>query len=134
MERVKIAFRILDVGCGYGGTTKKMANIASKGRVYGIVYSPDSVKVARKINRKLVNAGSGNRQSVSIFLPFQDNTLNLVTTIEPHCYWSNLIDYMEEMSRVLKPETTFLVVRGEYEGSKNDDGDGNGAENRHEIA
>src|SRR5205807_2550456 len=38
--------RILDVGCGGGRTTAKLAEIASAGKVYGIDYSEHSVAAA----------------------------------------------------------------------------------------
>lgn len=126
LEYVEIAanFTILDIGCGGGGTLKKLANIASEGKVYGIDYSPVSVKVARKLNRKLVEVGrveivEGNVST----LPFPDNTFDLVTAIETHYYWPDLVANMKEVSRVLKNGAIFLIVGGEYKGSKRDERD-----------
>jgi SAM-dependent methyltransferase len=126
LEYVEIAanFTILDIGCGGGSTLKKLANIASEGKVYGIDYSPVSVKVARKLNRKLVEVGrveiiEGNVST----LPFPDNTFDFVTAIETHYYWPDLVVNMKEVSRVLKHGAIFLIVGGEYKGSNRDERD-----------
>ena len=49
--------RILDIGCGGGGTIRKLARIAAEGRVHGIDYSEESVRICTKTNRRLIEAG-----------------------------------------------------------------------------
>jgi SAM-dependent methyltransferase len=126
LRHVEIAtnFTILDIGCGGGRTIKKLATIASVGKVYGIDYSQASVTVARKVNRKLVEAGRVEiREGAVSSLPFPDGTFDLATAIESHYFWPNLIDDMKEVSRVLKHRATFLIVGEAYKGSKNDQRD-----------
>ena len=45
---------ILDVGCGGGGTIRKLARIATEGKVHGIDYSEESVRICTKTNRRLI--------------------------------------------------------------------------------
>lgn len=73
LEHVEIAanFTILDIGCGGRGMIRKLATIASVGKVYGIDYSQASVTVARKVNRKHVEAGRVEiREGTVSSLPF----------------------------------------------------------------
>ncbi len=121
LKHVEIAASstILDVGCGGGRTIGKLANIASKGKVYGIDYSRVSVKTAQKVNRKRVAAGQVDVREGSVSsLPFPDHTFDVVTAIETHYFWPDLIEDMKEVSRVLKREGTFLVLGELYKGSK----------------
>jgi 2-polyprenyl-3-methyl-5-hydroxy-6-metoxy-1,4-benzoquinol methylase len=59
LSRVCIASHacILDVGCGGGKAVQEMARIASNGKIYGIDYSEEMVKLARKINKQFVENG-----------------------------------------------------------------------------
>jgi SAM-dependent methyltransferase len=126
LEHVKIVtgFKILDIGCGGGGTVKKLADIASEGKVCGIDYSPVAVETARRVNRKLVEAKRVEISEGTVSdLPYSDNTFDLVTAIETHYYWPNLIENMKEVLRVLKLGAAFLVVGGEYKGSRRDERD-----------
>jgi 2-polyprenyl-3-methyl-5-hydroxy-6-metoxy-1,4-benzoquinol methylase len=38
---------ILDIGCGGGGAIRKLARIAAEGRVHGIDYSEESVRISQ---------------------------------------------------------------------------------------
>ena len=48
---------VLDLGCGGGQTIRKLAAIASSGKVYGVDYSAASVTASRRLNRTGVAAG-----------------------------------------------------------------------------
>ena len=126
LKHVEIAanFTILDVGCGGGGAIRKLACRASEGKVWGIDYSPVSVRTARGANRKLVETGKVDvRVGIVSSLPFPENTFDLVTAIETHYFWPELTNDLKEVLRVLKHGATFLVVGEAYKGSKNYDRD-----------
>ena len=57
---------ILDVGCGGGKTVNRLAKLAPKGKVYGVDYSEDSVKIAIKQNKKLIDSGNVEIFHVSV--------------------------------------------------------------------
>ena len=48
---------ILDMGCGGGKGIQELARISSSGKVYGIDYSDQMVRLARKINKKFIEKG-----------------------------------------------------------------------------
>src|ERR1039458_9781313 len=52
---------ILDVGCGGGSTVRRLAALASEGKVIGLDCSAASVAVSRDTNAKEIEAGRPNR-------------------------------------------------------------------------
>jgi SAM-dependent methyltransferase len=115
-------FTILDIGCGGGGTVRKLAGIATEGKVYAIDYSEESVRISRKRNRELIEAGHVEVQHGSVStLPFLDSMFDLVSAVETHYFWPDLVNDMKEVLRVLKPGGILIVMGGEYRGGKYDE-------------
>ncbi len=113
---------ILDIGCGGGGTVHKLARIATDGKVYGIDFSDESVTVSRRINRQLIRMGRVEiQQSTVSCLPFSDNMFDLVTAVNTHNYWPDLVSDMQEIYRVLKPGGKLIIIGSVYEGGKYDE-------------
>ena len=112
---------ILDIGCGGGGTVHKLAKIATNGKVYGIDFSDESVMVARRTNKQLVQMGRVEiQQSTVSCLPFSDNLFDLVTAVNTHNYWTDLATDMQEILRVLKPGGKLIIIGSVYAGGKSD--------------
>jgi SAM-dependent methyltransferase len=110
---------ILDVGCGGGGTVHRLARIAAEGKVYGIDFSEESVKVSRATTKQLVKMGRVEiRQGSVSCLPFSDATFDLVTAVNTHNYWPDLVAAMQEVLRVLRPGGKLMIVGGGYKGGK----------------
>jgi len=94
-------FTMLDVGCGGGRTIQKLAAVASEGRVYGIDYSPASVAATRHENAESIESGRVHIQQGSVsHLLFPDGTFDIVTAVETHYYWPNLVADMRDPPRV----------------------------------
>ena len=112
-------FTILDIGCGGGATVRKLADMAAKGKVCGIDCSPESVAISRKTNRRLIKEGRVEIYQGSVSaLPFPDNTFDLVTAVETHYFWPDLLNDMKEVLRVLKPGGTLIAIGGVYRGGR----------------
>jgi ubiquinone/menaquinone biosynthesis C-methylase UbiE len=110
---------ILDVGCGGGGTVRKLARIAAEGKVYGIDFSEESVTVSRRTNKQLIKIGRVEIRHGSVScLPFSDAMFDLVTAVNTHNYWPDLVTDMREVLRVLKPGGTLTIIEGGYKGGK----------------
>ena len=106
---------ILDIGCGGGKTVNTLAKAATKGKIYGIDYSEDSVIVASKINKKLIGAGRVEILHASVeSLPFPDDYFDLVTAVETYYFWPDLIKNLEEIRRVLKPGGSVILINEAY--------------------
>lgn len=113
---------ILDVGCGGGETVHKLARIAEEGHVYGIDFSEASVAVSRRRNRQLMQAGRIHIQCGSVCcLPFSDGRFDLVTAVETHYFWPDLVSDLQEIRRVLKPGGKLAVIGEAYKGGKYED-------------
>ena len=119
LERIPIekTWTILDVGCGGGMTVRKLANIATAGKVYGIDYSESSVSVAQRTNQPFIDMGRVEiRQAPVSCLPFSDDMFDLVTTVDSHYYWPDLVADLREVWRVLKPGGTLIIIGEGYRG------------------
>jgi len=113
---------ILDVGCGGGGTVSKLAQIATKGKVYGIDYSEASIRISRKTNQDMITKGRVKIQHGSVSnLPYNENMFDLVTAVETHYFWPDLTTDLKEVMRVQKPGGLLIVLGGEYKGGKYDE-------------
>lgn len=109
---------ILDVGCGGGRTVNKLATIAGDGKVCGIDYSQASVAFARKVNRQLIEHGRvAISEGSASQMPYPDNTFDLVTAVETHFWWPDIMAGMREIRRVLKPGGTLVIVGEVYKGA-----------------
>jgi SAM-dependent methyltransferase len=112
---------ILDVGCGGGGTVHKLAKIATNGKVYGVDFSDECVMVSRMTNSRLVQMGRVAIQKGSVScLPFSDSMFDLVTAVNTHNYWPDLVTDLQETLRVLKPDGKLIIIGSVYGGGKHD--------------
>lgn len=110
---------ILDVGCGGGRTVHKLAGIATRGRVYGIDSSEASVIVSRRANKQFIETGQVEIRHGSVSsLPFPDSEFDLVTAVNTHCHWPDLVAGMKEVLRVLRPGGTLMILAGAYKGGR----------------
>ncbi|MCF4969376.1 methyltransferase domain-containing protein [Nostoc sp. CMAA1605] len=107
---VKTAENILDVGCGIGGSSLYLA-AKFNAQATGITLSP--VQAARATER----AQEANLSDKSQFLvadaqamPFDDNTFDLVWSLESGEHMPDKTKFMQECYRVLKPGGTLIMV------------------------
>ena len=112
---------IIDVGCGGGMNVARLAAIATRGKIYGVDYSEESVAAARRTNQQSIEAGHVAILHASVsHLPFQDRMCDLVTAVETHYYWPDLNAAMREVLRVLKPGGALVIIAEAYKGGKYD--------------
>jgi ubiquinone/menaquinone biosynthesis C-methylase UbiE len=104
-------FVILDVGCGGGKTVNRLAQLGSKGKVFGIDYSPDMVKYSKRINKKLIAQNRVEVVEGSVEkMDFPDYFFDLVTAFETYYFWVNFPDVLKEIKRVLKSNVKLFLV------------------------
>lgn len=100
---------ILDIGCG-GGQNIANLLLRTKGRVYGIDYSPASVAKSLRRNRKAVENGRTKVIEAEVsHIPFDDETFDIVTAFETIYFWSDLENDFREVMRVLRPGGRFMI-------------------------
>jgi len=112
---------VLDVGCGGGRTVQRLAEIADLGKVHGVDYAEACVAASRGFNRAAVESGRVEIQRAMVSrLPFPDDVFDLVTAVETHYYWPDRPGDMREISRVLKPGGSALIIAEVYRGRRFD--------------
>ena len=99
---------VLDLGCGGGRNIEYFLTKASK--VYGLDHSKTSVKMASEINKKAIKNGRckilvGDVKN----LPFEDESIDIVTAFETIYFWNDIEECFREIYRVLKKEGQFLI-------------------------
>ncbi len=99
---------VLDVGCGGGDWLHTLLQWgASTPRLHGIDLLPDRIESARKIN-----PGIDFRTASGYSIPFQDNSMNLVSALT---VFSSILDHSarkalaQELIRVLQPAGRIFI-------------------------
>lgn len=103
--------KVLDVGCGVGGTSRYLAkNLGSGADVTGITLSPNQVKRAQEL---AIEQGVPNAQFQvmnALEMEFADNTFDIVWACESGEHMPDKEAYINEMMRVLKPGGKFVMA------------------------
>lgn len=116
------ATRILDVGCGIGGSTLHLAN-KFRANATGITLSPVQAKRAsERAQAAGMAAGSNDSLSTSnppsaqfqvadaLNMPFPDQSFDFVWSLESGEHMPDKVKFLQECYRVLQPGGTFLLV------------------------
>ncbi|KXZ49093.1 hypothetical protein GPECTOR_23g25 [Gonium pectorale] len=102
--------KILDVGCGFGGTSRHLAKKFKDASVTGITLSPKQVQRGTELAKE---QGVGNVQFQvmdALAMEFPDDTFDLVWACESGEHMPDKKKYVEEMTRVLKPGGTLVIA------------------------
>lgn len=104
--------KILDVGCGIGGTSRYLANkLKDKGtQVTGITLSPKQVERATELANERGLDNVKFQVMDALKMDFPDNTFDLVWGCESGEHMPDKAAYVEEMTRVLKPGGTLVIA------------------------
>ena len=99
--------RILDVGFG-NGYLEKLIYKEVQCSIYGIDISEDMVKVASKNNKKgIANGDIALLVGDCCELTFENNSFDIVTTMNTIYFWKDTIQGLQEIYRVLKEKGVF---------------------------
>ena len=107
---VETAENILDVGCGIGGSSLYLAE-KFQARATGITLSP--VQAASATERAQALILSNRSQFLvanALEMPFEDNTFDLVWSLESGEHMPDKTKFMQECYRVLKPGGKLIMV------------------------
>ncbi len=104
-------YNVLDVGCGGGKAVAKLCEKIGNGKVWGIDYSDLCVKKAKKLNERNILCGKAKIAQASVSaLPFNDNSMDVVTAVETYYFWPDKLNDLKEINRVLKVGGKLLLV------------------------
>jgi phthiocerol/phenolphthiocerol synthesis type-I polyketide synthase E len=99
--------RVLDVGCGRGGTVFVVKQFFKARSVQGVDLSPNAVAFCREHHRyDNVRFDEGDAEH----LPFQDGQFDVVTNVESSHSYPNIDRFYAEVFRVLSPGGCFVYT------------------------
>lgn len=109
------ATEILDVACGTGDVSFKLAREFPLSHITGVDLSPGMLQVARKKLGRLTQAGKISspisfQVADCLNLPFADNTYKAITVAYGVRNFERLLSGYREMHRVLKPGGVLCVI------------------------
>jgi SAM-dependent methyltransferase len=112
--------RILDIGCGLGGTTRTIKEMIKNSIVHGIDLTPEYIDVSRELSTMIgmnditYDIGSATK------LPLEDNSFDIVMLIHVGMNIKDKEKMFKEAFRVLKTGGCFAIFDVMYE-KDNDD-------------
>lgn len=101
---------VLDVGCGFGGTSRLLASKLPSASVKGITLSPEQVRRGTELAKE---KGLGNvsfEVMDALKMDFPDNSFDMVWACESGEHMPDKKAYVDEMVRVLKPGGTIVIA------------------------
>lgn len=103
--------KVLDVGCGVGGTSRYLAKkLGPDADVTGITLSPNQVKRATELAKEQSVPNAKFTVMNALAMDFPDNTFDVVWACESGEHMPDKKAYIDEMMRVLKPGGKFVMA------------------------
>ena len=103
--------KVLDVGCGFGGTSRYLADkLGPKADVTGITLSPNQVKRGTELAKERGLSNAKFMVMNALEMDFPDNSFDIVWACESGEHMPDKEAYINEMMRVLKPGGKFVMA------------------------
>jgi MPBQ/MSBQ methyltransferase len=96
--------KVLDVGCGFGGTSRYLARaLGPDSEVTAITLSPKQVERATELAVEQNTPNAKFMVEDALAMSFPDNSFDIVWACESGEHMPDKKEYIEQMMRVLKP-------------------------------
>jgi tocopherol O-methyltransferase len=110
LAQVTSGDRVLDAGCGLGGTSLWLAK-AKHARVVGIALGEDQVSAARaEATRRSLGKSANFLVADFSATPFPTNSFDVVWAQESLCHANHKAKFFHEASRLLKPKGRLVIA------------------------
>lgn len=103
--------KVLDVGCGFGGTSRYLARkLGPNSEVTAITLSPKQVERATGLAVEQETPNAKFKVEDALAMSFPDNSFDIVWACESGEHMPDKKKYIEQMMRVLKPGGKFVMA------------------------
>ena len=110
--RLGSADNVLDVGCGAGWLSRRLAKFVPQGRVVGMDVSDEMIRHARRASADFENLMFVTGEVEEI--PWEPNFFSHAISVESSYYWPDPAAGIREMFRVLKPGGSAWILINYY--------------------
>ena len=104
--------RILDLGCGTGWASRRMARVATAGEVVGLDVADEMLRRAEQASTGIENVryawGSAEK------IPATDNSFSKVLSVESFYYYGDQGKALDELRRVMTPGGRLFILINLY--------------------
>jgi ubiquinone/menaquinone biosynthesis C-methylase UbiE len=104
--------RILDLGCGTGWASRRMARIATAGEVIGLDVADEMLRRAEQSSSAFRNVRYAWGSAENI--PEADSAFNKVLSVESFYYYADQGKALDELSRVMAPGAKLFILINLY--------------------
>tara|TARA_R110002050_G_scaffold268550_1_gene410685 strand:+ start:30151 stop:30570 length:420 start_codon:yes stop_codon:yes gene_type:complete len=103
--------RMLELGHGNGSHLPEILKQSNEVKYFGMEISKVMQQKSAKINAKYVKKLIASFQIYDgRNIPYVVNFFDRIITVNTIYFWKNLIDFLNEIHRVLKPNDTFVIT------------------------
>ena len=104
--------RILDLGCGTGWASRRMARIATTGEVVGLDVADEMLRRAEQLSSAFRNVRYAWGSAENI--PEADNAFSKVLSVESFYYYADQGKALDELRRVMAAGATLFILINLY--------------------
>ncbi|MEW5314020.1 MAG: hypothetical protein WDW38_005548 [Sanguina aurantia] len=102
--------RMLDVGCGFGGSSRHIAKMFPNASIEGITLSQKQVERGTELAKERNIPNASFQVMDALAMTFPDESFDLVWACESGEHMPDKKKYVEEMIRVLKPGGSLVIA------------------------
>jgi ubiquinone/menaquinone biosynthesis C-methylase UbiE len=104
--------RVLDLGCGTGWASRRLARIVTAGQVVGVDVADEMLRRAEETSRKFGNVRFAWGSAESI--PFGDDSFTKILSVESFYYYADQGKALDEVRRVMAPGGRLFILINLY--------------------